>query len=142
MKHPLLRFCLVAIALAPLLLSNGCASGQTPEPPSALQQGESTWGHFVDRVDNGDDPWNGGCHYKCSDPDCSAALEFWGSDWCVASDLQEWTNSGPHGAESDIKRYDCDQECKEKGFEGGRCEQVENVCDGVRPSSRCACDEQ
>ena len=135
MRSQLIRLvCVLALVLT------GCATGGAPEPTPRTTEGDSAWAFFLDTGDDGDDIWTPGCHFKCTDPDCSGGTEFWGGDFCSGNDLQEWTNSGPHAAESDIARHDCDAACKEKGSSGGRCEPVKNACAGTYQSSRCVCD--
>jgi len=140
-----LSFRLSILALVGLLavLSTGCSTTGASEPLSASgskAEDESTWAYFIDTTDQGDDIWSAGCHYKCSDAECDGPTEFWGGDWCVGSDLQEWTTGDPHAAASDITRYDCDHECKAKGLFGGQCVRVEKACGDTWPSSVCECD--
>jgi hypothetical protein len=126
------------------ILLNGCATAGGPEPPASKPQAaveDSSWAYFIDAGDDGDDIWVAGCHYKCSNAECSEFAGFWGGDWCSGDDLQEWTNSGPHAAESDIARHDCEQACKQKGAAGGTCVRVVRACDGMYPSSRCECED-
>ena len=121
----------------------GCATNGAPATSAGMPRTTeaSTWAFFIDTGDSGDDAWTAGCHFKCSDAGCDGATEFWGGDWCSGSDLQEWTNSEPHAAASDITRHDCDEECKAKGLAGGQCVRVEKACGDRWPSSRCKCDE-
>jgi hypothetical protein len=131
-----------ALVLALALTLAGCATSHPAEPTASLPQtaeAASSWGYFIDAVDNGDDIWTPGCHYKCSDARCSGPTEFWGGDWCSDNDLHEWTNGAPHAAESDIARYNCDEACKQKGAAGGRCVRLEKACNETWSSSHCAC---
>jgi hypothetical protein len=111
-------------------------SGGRPEADLA----ETSWGYFLDAVDQGDDPWAAGCHYKCAAADCSGSKEFWGGDWCVGDDLMEWSRAEPHPAQSDLQRYSCAEECRRRGASGGRCVQIQDACDGAHASSLCECD--
>lgn len=127
----------LAVALA------GCSTvaSHDPEPVGPeISSKEASWGYFIDTVDQGDDPWTAGCHYKCATADCSGAKEFWGGDWCVGDDLMEWSKAEPHPAQSDLRRYSCAEQCRRRGAPGGRCVQIKDACGGARASSLCECD--
>lgn len=138
-KTPLL---IPAVALVALTLSTSCSVGKARQELTASQkpsQDESSWAYFIDTGDDGDDPWTGGCHQKCSDPRCVESRSFWGSDWCSADKLYEWTNSIPPGAESDIKPCDCEEICQARGFATGSCVSVARVCEERWASASCQC---
>jgi LruC domain-containing protein len=106
-------------------------------------------GYWIDTVDNGNDPFNAGCHLQYTDAICNNRdLNQYG-DVCHQNglDLTEWTDRMCHPAQPlDHRTAYCDFLCKTQNnpAKDGCCETVRINCgnDPMMPSARCKCVNQ
>ena len=97
--------------------------------------------YFRDEVDQGDDAFNPGCHFSCSDPLCTQNRLFESGDRCADHiTLLEWTDRTCHD-DMDLFTTDCVEACRTEDppFDHGVCISVINACGPGMPSAKCYC---
>ena len=121
------------------------------EPDSEYDVPSATTVHFIDLEDGGDNPMEPGCHWHYENDECSAPQFFFQGDTCSSDGkfLFEWTNPRCHEPEDDIKRYNCEEVCRERFGTSGRCVVAPRHCQGRRgrtstnfDSASCVCNEE
>src|SRR5437899_172801 len=140
------------LALCVVALAAGCPPANPPNPPNptpspsaaptpgtpggAPSPSPSPGDFYMEKVDNGDDPLNPGCHYEYTDSACSQAGEsFYMGDFCADSThLVEFTLTKCHPPRC-RKTHDC-----KKAF-GTNCVTDANFCGDGLDSAHCEVTE-
>jgi len=97
--------------------------------------------YYRDEMDQGDDPFNPGCHFDYADAACTRNKTFFDGDRCRDHIiLLEWVDRTCHD-DMDLFATDCDDLCKllQPPFDHGVCITILNHCGPGNHSAKCNC---